>query len=800
MGLINHSIPNLINGVSQQPETLRLGSQGEVQENGMSSVVEGLRKRPPTEFIKRITTSSYTNPFIHTINRDSNERYVVIITQDSIKVYDIDGTEKTVVDGGSSGTFNGYLNETNAKDNFEAVTVADFTFIVNKNKTVAKDNTVSTARPFEAIYSVTQGVTNTKYELKINGTTYDYTTDATASNFQTQNIATQIYNQISGLSGFTVTNLGSDLYISNSSDFTISAVDGYGNQASQVIKGKTTKFSNLPPKAVNGMVVEISGDTDNQFDNYYVKFESDGNTDEGVWRETVQSGLKNSLDVSTMPHLLIRTADGNFRFTPADGSSYTISSTSYDVQQYGSRVAGDTTSAPDPSFVGRKINDIFFFRNRLGFISDEEVNMSRAGEFFKFYPETVTTILDTDPIDLSVSHTKVSILRHAIPYNEELLLFSDQSQFILGGGNTLTPSNVNVNVTTEYEASLKTKPVGSGRSVFFTFAKGGFTGVREFFTNIDGEVNEADDVTGAVPKYIPKNVFKMAIATNENILACLSSDEQNALYIYQWYESNNQKVQQAWHKWIYGASANTTILNMDFIETTLYLLVQRTDGVHLLSIDTAPASVDTDATYLTHLDMKVNEGTTGLSSSYSSGTNQTTITIPYTKYNDMQVVTRNVSGSSTIAGQIIPIVSSSTNQIVVSGDHTATKFFIGEKYTFKYQFSQQYVRLTGSGSRTAIKEGRLQIRNWTVSYDNTGYFQVNITPKGRDTTTETFTGAIVGSGTVNGISLEDGDYTFAVQSRNEDLVITLTNDEYLPSAFINAEWQGYFTQTSSSNT
>jgi len=800
MGLINHSIPNLINGVSQQPETLRLGSQGEVQENGLSSVVEGLRKRPPTDFIKRITTATYTNPFIHTINRDVNERYVVIITQNDIKVYDIDGVQKTVVDGGSSGTFNGYLNESNPKDNFEAVTVADFTFIVNKNKTVAKSNTVSTARPFEAIYSVTQGVTNTQYELKINGTTYTYTTDSSSANFQTQNIATQIFNQISGLSGFTVTNLGSDLHISNSSDFTISAVDGFGNQASQVIKDKTTKFSNLPPKAVNGMIVEISGDTDNQFDNYYVVFESDGNADEGVWRETVKSGLKNSLDVSTMPHLLIRTADGNFRFAPADGSTYTVSGTQFDVQEYGPRVAGDLESAPDPSFVGRKINDIFFFRNRLGFISDEEVNMSRAGEFFKFYPETVTTILDTDPIDLSVSHTKVSILRHAIPYNEELLLFSDQSQFILKGGNTLTPSNVNVNVTTEYEASLTTKPVGSGRSVFFTFSKGNFTGVREFFTNIDGEVNEADDITGAIPKYIPKNVFKMAIATNENILAVLSSEDQHKLYIYQWYESNNQKVQQAWHKWIYGGSANTTVLNMDFIETTLFLLVQRTDGVHLLSIDTSPNPTDTGATYLTHLDMKVNESTSGLTKSFNSGNNQTTITLPYTKYNDMQVVTRNVSGSTTIAGQIIPIVSSSTNQLVVSGDHTATKFFIGEKYGFKYQFSQQYVRLSGGGSRTAIKEGRLQIRNWTVSFDNTGFFKVNITPKGRSTTTETFTGAIVGSGTVNGIQLEDGDFNFAVQSRNEDLVITLTNDEYLPSAFINAEWQGYFTQRSQQNT
>ena len=50
MPLINHSIPNLINGVSQQSESLRLGSQAESQINGISSVVEGLKKRTPTDF------------------------------------------------------------------------------------------------------------------------------------------------------------------------------------------------------------------------------------------------------------------------------------------------------------------------------------------------------------------------------------------------------------------------------------------------------------------------------------------------------------------------------------------------------------------------------------------------------------------------------------------------------------------------------------------------------------------------------------------------------------------------------
>ena len=44
MPLITRSIPNLIGGVSQQPEVLRLENQGSVQENGFSGVVEGLKK------------------------------------------------------------------------------------------------------------------------------------------------------------------------------------------------------------------------------------------------------------------------------------------------------------------------------------------------------------------------------------------------------------------------------------------------------------------------------------------------------------------------------------------------------------------------------------------------------------------------------------------------------------------------------------------------------------------------------------------------------------------------------------
>ena len=176
------------------------------------------------------------------------------------------------------------------------------------------------------------------------------------------------------------------------------------------------------------MVVEITGDATNSFDNYYVKYTSA----DDVWTETVSPATKTTIDEDLMPHVLIRTADGNFRFTQVDGSSYTISATSYDVPSWGTRVAGDTdSSVPDPSFIGKKMNDIFFHRNRLGFIADENVIMSRSGEFFHFFPETVTDTLSTDPIDVASTAKKVSILRSVISFDENLLLFSDQTQFML---------------------------------------------------------------------------------------------------------------------------------------------------------------------------------------------------------------------------------------------------------------------------------------------------------------------------------------------------------------------------------
>ena len=55
--LQTYTIPNLSQGVSQQPDAQRDPTQGEIQVNGVSSISEGLRKRDSTRTIAKVSNS-----------------------------------------------------------------------------------------------------------------------------------------------------------------------------------------------------------------------------------------------------------------------------------------------------------------------------------------------------------------------------------------------------------------------------------------------------------------------------------------------------------------------------------------------------------------------------------------------------------------------------------------------------------------------------------------------------------------------------------------------------------------------
>ena len=815
MGVISRAIPTLLRGISQSSDALKQPDHAEIQDNADSNPVLGLTKRSGSQFLSTISSSTLGNVHIQTINRDVNEEYVAIFSNGDVKVYELDGTEKTV--NKPDGT--AYLNTSNPRSVIKTVTIADFTFVVNTSITPVMDSALSNSASniTQAIVFITQATADTTYSVTVDGVTVS---DNTAGNnpLSTDTVAADLGGGLNaGLTGFTIVRNGPVLHIkkNDGSNFSIDGTDTQGNTKMTIIKDTVQQFTDLPNVSPNGYVVEIVGDEGTNFDNYYVKFvTNNGNAfEEGQWQETVEAGIPFKYNYDTMPHVLIRQADGNFRFARVDGDSYNVTvdgiTTSYTLPKWGERVVGDVVSAPDPSFIGQKINNVFFFRNRLGFLAADNVILSTVSEFFNFFPETVISVLDTEPIDVAASHTKVAILKHAVTMGEKLILFSEQTQFVLSSSaDNLTPSTANVLVQTEFESNAAAQPVGSGSSIYFLTKKGSFAGIREYIIAGNQQIQDAANTTIHVPRLIPSGIFKMAVSNNQDILVLLGTDNPNKLYVNRWlYGEGFTKALNAW--FTYTINSNRSILNIDFIGTDLIMVIEEANKVTLEKIPFETNFREPNAEFEYHLDHKVTEATSGVSVAYNSATGISTFTVPYRLRANMNVVGRYLASNETstfvdaqgntrtlVSGQVLTTTNTtdgSTSTITATGDFRNSKFIIGEPYEMHYRFSQQ--RLTqGGGGATELISGRLQIHHFYIKYEDSGFFQVEVTPENRDTSLHKFTGRLLGaaSASIGQINLDTGTFKVPIMSKSDRVDIDVKNNTFLPTLLASAEYEGVF--------
>ena len=814
MAVVSRSIPTLLRGVSQSSDATKQSDHADIQDNADSNPVLGLTKRSGFQYLTTLSNSNLGNVHIQTINRDINEKYVAIFSNGDIKIYELDGTELTV--NKPDGTT--YLNTTNPRSVIKTVTIADFTFVVNTSITTRMDTTqtsLASSDITQAIVFVNQVSDNTVYSVTVDGVTVtdDTTNDSTLSTTQ---VATDLKLGLeAGLTGFTIAQNGPVLHIkkTDGSNFAIDGTDTQGDSHLTVVKNSIQRFTDLPRVSPHGYVVEVKGDETTNFDNYYVKFvgnntTTDGILEEGQWEECAKPGIEFKFDYSTMPHVLVRQADGEFRFARVDGDSYTASGQSFELPKWGERTVGDLDSAPNPSFIDNKINNVFFFRNRLGFLADDNVVLSRVSEFFNFFPETVLSVIDSDPIDVAASHTKVAILKNAVTMGKQLILFSDQTQFVLtSSSDSLTPKTANVVVTTEFESSDQAQPVGSGSSIYFLTDKGSFAGVREYIVQSDTAIKDASNITIHVPKLIPNNIFKMAVSNNQDVLVLLGTGNPNKLFINRWLYGNNlQKILNSW--FTFTINPNRQILNIDFIGTDLFAVIQEGNSLTLEKIPFESDFKEANSDFEFNLDHKVTEVTTGVNTAFNN--NVTTFTVPYKLRSKMTVVGRYLANGETStfidangvqkdlkAGQVIQttnLTDGTTSTITADGDFRNSKFIIGEPYEMHYRFSKQRLTESGGNNATEVIGGRLQLHHFYIKFEDTGFFKVEVTPENRDTSIHKFTGNLLGaaSSTIGAINLETGTFKVPIMSRADRVNIDIKNNTFLPTKLSSAEYEAMF--------
>ena len=827
MPLITTSVPNLVQGVSQQPDNLRHSGQAESQTNALSSVVDGLTKRPNTDHVKVVGTNALASK-THIFNRDANNQHAFLFTHNVTNGLLV---AKNLANGNDvpvtiSTDAQAYLDTATAPtSHLSVLSVADYTFVASNQQTVAMDSATSTALANEAIVFVKQGNDDADYSVTVDGTKATHTARTHSPVHSSEAIAAGLSVDIAALTGVSsATANGSVIKVVMSSDLPITVSDTLSNTGLGLVYKEVNYITDLPAKCFNGHRVKVRGDLELSQDDYYVKFvtKDSATFGEGAWEEDVGYGVKTTLDKTTMPIEIVPTfksyvshggnvykalsnhtsAGGNEPGTGGGaayweldtsikvatawsassvayvGSSNTVVSYAVQTATWTNRLCGDADTNPNPSFVGKEINDMFFYKNRLGVLTDTSVVFSEADQYFNFFRTTVLTLLDSAPIDVGVAHTKITTLKNAVAFQEKLVLFSEQSQFILQGNELLTPKTVNIAPVTEYEKKTLGAPVTVGNFIYFTYPRGSYTGVYEYAVDSSSEVYSASDITAQVPAYIPSQVYDFVGSANENTLIGRSM-ATNDVYVYRYFWQGEDKIQSSWSKFTFANS----IVGMGVIESTLYLFTHDGTNQCLETLDLSLKQTDTGKSYKILLDRRV--ASSALGKSYSATSKLTTVTsMPYDPVNSVVY---------TDDGGRYELTRTSATEFTVNGDLSSATFFVGLEYDMEYEFSTQTLKQpTERGGRATSNFTKQILRNGAVEYSDTGHFTIEVTPQYRDTYSYAFNPSILGADSVVGsLVLDDGSFRFPVHCKHDEATIKIKSSSALPMKVLSAEFENF---------
>jgi hypothetical protein len=626
MALIKGSVKNLWGGISQQADLLRMPNQVSDMCNLYPSLVDGVVKRPPLEYFTTLEGAyAYDNITPHVMSRDEQYRYLMYYTSTSQNLGALrlsDGTlaYRTILGGLTAPGF---------------TSIADWTFVYDKTDiTRLGDTTINSLggtvvyvrqAAYDTIYKVTvtariDGILETfvlqcktpsnastgtppsisvdkimrmlmhgnlekttdeaTYQLKGLGENGEWIlpSQGTIMSCAQNAVSNDRSHLFRGYFNYTVvqdTNMSRITVVNtnNTTEVSIVASDSLNLDAVLSIQGTAERVSDLPKRCFTDYIVKITGADSNSLNDYFLIFKTAGRSIgapiDGAWVETVDP-LASKGPNAGMPYGMVHTA-GTFSIR----TSFWLA-----------RRAGDEDTNPDPLFIDKTISSIFLYRNRLGILSADTLTLSEAGDFFNFYAPTVLTTTDADPIHLSAGSESISHLKHAIPYQENLMLFADNAQFNLTSGEILSPETADLRLSTAYSMDTGVKPQSTGDTVLFATYKEGKGGLTEVYTDNELLTRVTASITDHVPTLIKGRIKHFAVSTNESLAAVNCGD--NELFMYKYYWSGNEKLQSAWFRYELPWNVSAMI----FFESILYLFIAMDGKMHVYTMNCSDATRD----------------------------------------------------------------------------------------------------------------------------------------------------------------------------------------------------------------
>ena len=671
-----------------------------------------------------------------------------------------------------------YLAGANPED-IEVLTLNDYTFVLNKKKIVENETTTThtgiDAHRAHIVISVV--AFSSEYIVTLDGVDYPYTTSSSSVNADT--IATNLASAITA-GGYTATAVGPGVYITRGTAFSVETSGSSSAEGLYALTDRIANVTRLPAQTKNGYVVKITNSSELDVDDMYVKFTTDNNQNFGTgqWEETTAPGVRYQFKLSTMPHQLVRQANGTFTFSEVN---------------WNERVVGDDDTNPFPSFLDNTISHIFFYRNRLGFLSGQNVVLGKAGDLFNFWNTSAQAAVNDDPIDISSAGKKPVFLNYVEPTAVGLVLYSTTEQFLLTtDSDILSPTTAKVNTLSSYEADSGVESVSLGTSQAFVTKTPLYTRLFELNDISSEQPPLMADQTATIPELIPASVDSMVSSPALSIVS-MGTTGSSTIYQYRFLaRTREERLVSSWYKW----DLTGTLLTQFFDSSTWYAVVANGSDVYVQSFDMTQSSEQGFLTLPTgeKTDVCLDLFETNPHRTYDAATDTTRIFLPYDNVSGktFSVVVLSNFGA-VIVGNIAG--SAGAQYVDVAGDYRGINVVVGFDYDMTVDLPQLYRYNVNNNQVTNDDVSSLIIHRLKVKTGLSGPVDYKISITGLNDWTNTISVTQPNQYQLNNVNMQaSSTHVVPIFQRNENLAIRIIGNTPFPVSLLGLDWEGKLNQ------
>tara|TARA_R100000458_G_scaffold47286_1_gene46005 strand:- start:308 stop:3151 length:2844 start_codon:yes stop_codon:yes gene_type:complete len=555
---------------------------------------------------------------------------------------------------------------------------------------------------------------------------------------------------------------------------------------------ETNSVTDLPRSCRNGFTVKVLNSGESALDDFYLKFVGDGGDGAGRWEETAGFGIKTTLDATKLPKTLQRkqATDNSINGVSSGEIYFELNTPNWKLRE-----VGDNDTNPLPEIVGHTISQTFLHRNRLGFLTEDKVVLSQAGDLYNFFQDSALVIGASDPINIAASSTQPTKFVDCIETNTGLVIFAETQQFMLHtDSDTLTPETGKLSNISTYRYSPLARPVSLGTTIAFADSAGVNTRFMEMFDiRREGEPQVIEQ-SKVVPTLMPEGV-DIVINSRENNTVFFIKSGTDEIFGYRYFSTDSKRVQSAWFKWdIHADIRHAFVLDDALIVITsgykmLEFNLQRKDLTRVVTGDDYRHNSET---YPIHMDGME----TVTAGSYSSSTDLTTV--PYSNPlghgTDGLNSFKEIYAVNTTSGEVFRMESYDGSNAVFHGNISGQSLIIGVAYSLAITLPQIYVKKKAGEATVSDTTASLTIQRLHFNCGASSQVEVSILPVGASLAQYMFDTPVndwyrAGKAPFNSRQT----VTVPVYQRNKNFEIVVASNSPGPFDIRSMTWEGNYT-------